>query len=1227
MNNPPRPPVDILLVDDNPGKLMALQVALAPLGQNILTATSGEDALRLLMKQRFATIILDVNMPGMNGFQTAQMIRSRPSSAHTPIIFVSAVNLEGADALRGYALGAVDYIFAPVIPEILRAKVSVFVDLHRATAELERLNSEARTVLAAIVESSGDAIVGKTLEGVITSWNGGAARLFGYPPEEAIGRPILFIIPPELHDQEHMILERIGRGERIESFETVRVTKSGRRIDVSITVSPIRDASGRVIGASKVGRDITARKHAEQAIRDSEQRFRTLADASPALIWFDDTEGHCKFVNQRYVDFVGRPEAEIVGSGWQPLLHPEDGPAYIEEFLSAQREQRPFHARVRILRHDGKWRWIESHALPLFSGFGEYLGHVGASPDVTEAVEAEAALRHSEQRYRGLVHALPAAVYTCDRDGRITLYNRAAAELWGREPEVGKDQWCGSWRIYRTDGTLLPADECPMGITLREGRAVRGDEIIIERRDGTRRHVLPHPEPVFDNAGALTGAINMLVDITDLKHVQTELAAARDDLAQQVTDITKLHALSMSLAGSGGLEPSLERVIDAAMSLLGSDFGGIQIYDPRDSSLRLAAQTGFDPAFATRFARVDRDTPSACGLALRRGERVIIEDVRADPSCAGAREGLLAAGVLAVQSTPLVSRSGDILGVLSTHWRTPHRPTDRELRLLDLLTRQVADSMERQHAELALRESESRFRALADNIPQLAWMADGEGSVFWFNRRWFEYTGLTLEESRGWGWVSALHPDAAPAVTEKVRQSFRSGEPLDDTFLTRGADGVYRWFLCRAFPIRDEAGRVSRWFGTSTDVTEQREAQQILARDRETLERLVAERTSALERTNERLRVSERFASIGTLAAGLGHDMGNLLLPVRFHLEAIQSRPMPAEIQQDVSAVLRCTDYLHKLAHGLRMLALDDEDDRASTLHTDIDAWWSNIAPVLRGCLPRGAVLEDRIEARGANALIPEHQLSQAVFNIVQNAGDALRNRAQARVLIRAREDNGSVLLEITDNGPGMPEEIRRRCFEPFFTTKTRALSTGLGLSLVRTLITRAGGSVHVESKTGEGTTFILRLPRVDAHDDARRPGEAPGALVSVADPRIAGYITAVLQSFGYRPRSEGPPGDARLWVVDAAEARAGKPAAFCAGHPGRRAVVIGAAPQGPEPAAGPVSFTGTDTSPATIREALRKAMQEPIQEPKHEPADPNPVRGRQRADRRGDPAQAEARA
>ena len=158
----------------------------------------------------------------------------------------------------------------------------------------------------------------------------------------------------------------------------------------------------------------------------------------------------------------------------------------------------------------------------------------------------------------------------------------------------------------------------------------------------------------------------------------------------------------------------------------------------------------------------------------------------------------------------------------------------------------------------ALRESETRFRELADNISQFAWTADAKGRRYWYNKRWHDYTGTTLEDMQGWGWQKVHHPEHVDRVVQRLRQSFENGTPWEDTFPLRSKDGTYRWFLSRALPIRNEAGEVVRWFGTNTDVTEQIEAENAL---REALQSLRETQTSLIE--------AEKLAALGRLVAAL----------------------------------------------------------------------------------------------------------------------------------------------------------------------------------------------------------------------------------------------------------------------------------------------------------------------------------------------------------------------
>jgi PAS domain S-box-containing protein len=230
----------------------------------------------------------------------------------------------------------------------------------------------------------------------------------------------------------------------------------------------------------------------------------------------------------------------------------------------------------------------------------------------TAALEASLAqLRESEARYRGLVQPLPAAIYTCDAQGRVTLYNEAAVALWGREPEVGKDLWCGSWRIYKPDGTPLPLDACPMAVAIREGRPVRGQEIIIERPDGTRAYILPFPDPIRDASGAVIGAVNMLVDLTERRQAEERMV--------------RLQAVAAAL--SAALTPSqvCEVIVQEATSTLEAKAGALYIVSKDGQWLELARLADDAEEETEVEPRLPLTAPFPAAEAARTGEALWLE--------------------------------------------------------------------------------------------------------------------------------------------------------------------------------------------------------------------------------------------------------------------------------------------------------------------------------------------------------------------------------------------------------------------------------------------------------------------------------------------------------------------------------------------------------------------------------------------------------------------------
>jgi PAS domain S-box-containing protein len=277
-----------------------------------------------------------------------------------------------------------------------------------AVHEAERL----RALLACIVESSEDAIVSKSLDGAVTSWNAAAERIFGYSADEIIGKSINVIIPPELQNEETSILQRLRNGEQIAHFETVRVARSGLVIDVSLTISPLRDSEGRIFGASKVARDISERKRAERALRKSElryqsmadelresdDRFRLLADNMSQLAWMADAKGWIFWYNRRWYEYTGTTLEQMEGWGWREVHHPDYVESVIAKVQHCWDSGEAWEDTFPLRGKDGEYRWFLSRALPIRDADNNVVRWFGTNTDITEQRAAEEALKQADRR-------------------------------------------------------------------------------------------------------------------------------------------------------------------------------------------------------------------------------------------------------------------------------------------------------------------------------------------------------------------------------------------------------------------------------------------------------------------------------------------------------------------------------------------------------------------------------------------------------------------------------------------------------------------------------------------------------------------------------------------------------------------------------------------------------------------------------------------------------------
>jgi PAS domain S-box-containing protein len=385
---------------------------------------------------------------------------------------------------------------------------------------VRKQGEEARARLAAIVESSDDAIVSKDLTGVITSWNKSAERLFGYTAQEAVGNPVTLLIPPDRFDEEPAILERVRRGERIDHYETVRRRKDGTLLDVSLTVSPVTDSQGRVVGASKIARDITGRKRAENRLRESEERFAQFMRHLPGLAWIKNAEGRYLYANNAAEVAFGSRLVELQGKTDQDLFPAETAAQFTMNDQRALASGSGIQA-IETLKHpDGTVRHSIVSKFPVPGRDGKEITIGGIAFDITEQREAEEALRESEQRFRLLADSVPVLIWLNGLDG-CEFVNRAYLQFLERPMEdIQQMKWATALHIEDAQAYLDAYREA------FEGRKPFEAQVRMRRADGEYRWLKSAALPRVATEGKFLGYVGCSFDITDVKQYQEALSEA-----------------------------------------------------------------------------------------------------------------------------------------------------------------------------------------------------------------------------------------------------------------------------------------------------------------------------------------------------------------------------------------------------------------------------------------------------------------------------------------------------------------------------------------------------------------------------------------------------------------------------------------------------------------------------------------------------------------------------
>ncbi|HWI59936.1 MAG TPA: PAS domain S-box protein, partial [Bacillota bacterium] len=638
----------------------------------------------------------------------------------------------------------------------------------------------------------------------------------------------------------------------------------------------------------------TERKQAEEALRQTEQRYRSFVEASAQVVWTTNARGEVNLEIPAWYAYTGQNAAQARAFGWMEAIHPEDRQRVTTAWARAFASRGIYEVNYRLRRHDGAWRYILARGVPVFESAGIVREYVGTCIDMTERKAAEDALRKSEARLNGIISSAMDAIISINTEQRVVLFNAAAERMFAT----------------RT------ADALGKHIT----------------------HFIP--------------------------------ARFREAHVHQVESFGRSGVTSRSMGHLGAL---------SAQRANGEEF-------PIEASI------------------------SQIELEGEKLFTVILRDISA-----------------------------------------------------------------RIRAEEALRASEQRFRQLADAMPQIVWAARPDGSLDYYNRKWYELTGGKPGENGDESWLPVLHPEERQRCLDVWYESVRTGQPyeIEYRFKFPGA-GEYRWHLGRALPVRNEQGDIVRWFGTSTDIHELKRTEAALSEARNGLERTVAERTAQLVEANTNLQ---------TFAYTAAHDLRSPLRAIKsFSSIAIEecAQQLSPDGRSYLERVLRSADQMERLLADLLEYS---KLSQAEISLANIDLA-NAVSEALRLQEPEIRARNAEIQVADAMPSVVGHPATVALIiaNFISNALKFTAAEVQPRLRLWAEGCGAFVRFSVEDNGIGIAPEDRGKLFGVFqrLHGKQAYPGTGLGLAIVRKGAERMGGRVGVESELGKGSRFWVELKGAD---------------------------------------------------------------------------------------------------------------------------------------------------
>ncbi|MBD2744555.1 PAS domain S-box protein [Coleofasciculus sp. FACHB-1120] len=879
----------------------------------------------------------------------------------------------------------------------------------RKQAELELQESTRR--VTNILESITDAFVALDHQWRITYANHETARMNGQKPEEIIGKTHWEQWPWSAGTKVEREYRRAIAEQVAVHFEVLYEPLS---IWLEIHAYPSKD------GLNIYFRDITERKQAQEALQKRENELRLITNALPALIAYIDSEQRYRFHNKAYEEWFGDSGTQVNGKQVREVLGEaayEATRPYIETVLSGKQVT----YETKLPYKDGGSRYISATYIPQFDSLGQVEGFVALVSDISDRKAAEEALRRSEERLRRLFDSNLSGIAFWNVDGFITEANDAYLRLVGYTREEFTELGKISWR-HLTPPEYQHLDDRAIAEALATGVSNIYEKEYLQR-DGKRVPIVLGIALLNDSQQE---GVAFLLDISDRKQVEAERALL----------------LSLEQIARAEAEAAREQVSD----ILESITDGFLAFDCE-----------------WRFTYLNHEGARTLGHSPE--ELLGLNLWEEFPELESTKFGQMYQRAVAEQ-VPLELE--DYYPPFDAWFVARAYPTHAGG--LSLYFRNISD---RKYAEAALRESEERFRVMADTAPVLIWMSGLDKLCYYFNKPWLKFTGRTLEQEMGNGWTEAVHPDDAQFCLDTYVNAFDARQDFKMEYRLRRFDGEYRWLLDIGIPRFTPDGSFLGYIGSCIEISDRKEAEASIRQINQSLEQRVKERTAQLEAANKELE-SFSYSVSHDLRAPLRHISGF----VDLLLKRIGSTTLDETSLRYLKTIAQTTKQAGVLVDELLAFSRMGRTEMRYT-SINMDRLVREVQRDLEQEINHRAVtwqIEDLPEVQGDPSM-----LRLVLQNLIGNAVKYTQTRTHAEIEIGSTDNESEVVFFIRDNGVGFDMQYVHKLFGVFqrLHSQQEFEGTGIGLANVQRIIHRHGGQTWAEGVVEGGATFYFSLPKL----------------------------------------------------------------------------------------------------------------------------------------------------